>query len=166
MPINCGNRQCGNWDWLARHNCLDWRPDEKCGFELYKPDSGTVHLGKKICRLETKPMSKTVGGIAEGSMVQSEGGGRKADSGKARWDLLPWGEVKEVVEVLTFGARKYDDNNWKKVTEKFRYVGAAMRHFTAYLMGEKKDPETGLSHLAHCVCCLLFLMWHEKQEEV
>ncbi len=91
--------------------------------------------------------------------------GVKYDAGKPRWGLLPFREVKEVVEILTFGAQKYSEDNWKKVTPKERYVDAAFRHFTSWVQGEKKDMESGKSHLAHAVCCLLFLMWFDNEEE-
>lgn len=91
--------------------------------------------------------------------------GRKFDGGKPRWELLPWKEVEEVVEILTFGSSKYEDNNWQKVMPRSRYVGAGMRHFTAWIKGEKIDPESGKSHLAHCICCLLFLMWADKNDK-
>ena len=38
--------------------------------------------------------------------------GLKLDFDKLRWDLLPIECVEEIVRVLTFGAKKYDDNNW------------------------------------------------------
>lgn len=90
--------------------------------------------------------------------------GSKFDQGKPRWGLLPWTELETVVEVLTMGAEKYSDDNWKHV-EPFesRYRDALMRHFSAYCKGETKDPESGKSHLAHAVCCALFLMWKENQ---
>jgi len=90
--------------------------------------------------------------------------GRKDDTGKPRWDLLPWAEVEQVVEVLTVGAVKYEDDNWKYVPHpRRRYFAACIRHILAWWHGEKLDPETGLHHLAHAVCCLLFLMWHDNQ---
>jgi hypothetical protein len=85
--------------------------------------------------------------------------GVKYDNDKPRWDLLPMGPVEEVVKVLTYGARKYDDENWRKVdNQRSRYYAAAMRHIVAWWRGEKLDPETGYSHLAHAMCCLIFLM--------
>jgi hypothetical protein len=93
--------------------------------------------------------------------------GRKNDSGKERWDLLPWDQVTDVVGVLTFGAGKYADDNWKVVLEpRKRYSAAALRHITSRLRGERLDPETGRPHLAHAVCCLLFWMWFDAQEGV
>jgi hypothetical protein len=86
--------------------------------------------------------------------------GKKDDAGKPRWDLLPYEAVEQVVQVLTFGAKKYPDpDNWRRVpNHKDRYFAAAMRHLVAWKLGEKVDPETKLPHLAHGVCCMLFLL--------
>lgn len=88
--------------------------------------------------------------------------GIKHDSGKPLWNLLPWKQTEDVVKVLTFGAGKYTSDNWKKVEPyKDRYFSAAMRHITAWKNGERIDPETNLPHLAHVICCLLFIMWKD-----
>jgi hypothetical protein len=85
--------------------------------------------------------------------------GAKADSGKPRYDLLPWAALARVVDVLTFGAKKYGDDNWRTVPNaRARYLAAAFRHFVAYAKGETLDPESGLPHLAHAMCCLLFIL--------
>lgn len=89
--------------------------------------------------------------------------GKKFDNGKPRWGLLPFRELKEVVDILTFGAEKYAENNWQKVRPTSRYIDATFRHFTAWCQGEKKDPESGKSHLAHVVCNILFLMWFDNE---
>ena len=86
--------------------------------------------------------------------------GRKFDQGKPRWSLIPWKPMREIVNVLTFGSLKYDDNNWMKV-EPSRYKDALLRHITSWLEGESNDPESGYHHLAHAGCCLLFLLWFE-----
>jgi dATP/dGTP diphosphohydrolase len=91
--------------------------------------------------------------------------GTKHDEGKDRWDLLPTASVREVVRVLGFGAKKYGDENWRCVEDaRRRYYAAAMRHLTTwYYDQEKNDPESGLSHLAHCICCLMFLEELERE---
>ena len=90
--------------------------------------------------------------------------GRKFDAGKVDYTLVPWDGLEEVVKVLEFGARKYARDNWKHVEGgEQRYQAAALRHLIAYSQGEKVDPETGLSHLAHAGCCLLFLLSLEKR---
>ncbi len=85
--------------------------------------------------------------------------GVKYDNDKPQWSLLPFKALKEVVEVLTYGAKKYAPDNWKRVPDaRRRYIDAGFRHFTAYASGETHDPETGKHHLAHAICCLLYLV--------
>jgi hypothetical protein len=88
--------------------------------------------------------------------------GSKKDHGKDRWDLLPWYAVEQVVKVLSFGAKKYGDENWKKVENlDQRYFAASMRHEIAYKSGQGPDDESGLHHLAHKICCDLFRLQSE-----
>ena len=64
-----------------------------------------------------------------------------------------------VIRVLTYGAAKYERDNWKHVENgETRYLAAALRHLAAYQSGESKDEETGESHLAHAICCLVFML--------
>lgn len=88
--------------------------------------------------------------------------GIKNDIGKLRYSLLPWSALREVVAVLEAGSRKYSDDNWKIVPDApRRYLDAALRHLIAYASGEKQDPETGRSHLAHCAACCLFMIYFD-----
>lgn len=89
--------------------------------------------------------------------------GKKHDSGKLRYSLLPSGTIKQIVEVLEHGAKKYDVNNWQNVSDsRTRYYNALMRHLEAWWNGEKLDPESGCHHLAHAGCCVLFLLWRDN----
>lgn len=98
----------------------------------------------------------------EQDLVRERGEGRKDDAGKPRWELLPWDVVASVVRVFTLGAKTYGDFNWQEVKNaRSRYFGAAMRHLTSWWEGELRDPQTGESHLAHAMCCLLILGWHD-----
>lgn len=90
--------------------------------------------------------------------------GTKLDDGKRRYDLLPWRELGVVVDVVTFGCRKYGPKNWQAVENGGeRFVAAAMRHVAAHAEGERTDSETGLPHLAHAACSLLFAMWFDGE---
>ena len=83
--------------------------------------------------------------------------GIKYDSAKPRMNLLPPKAIMEVAKVLTFGAEKYDAENWRKLDDlQNRYTAGALRHIFAHMDGEKDDPESNISHLAHALCCLLF----------
>lgn len=63
----------------------------------------------------------------------------------------------EIAEVLTFGARKYKPNNWRKCVDTGRYLAAALRHLDAIERGEEVDPESGLKHRAHLATNVMFL---------
>lgn len=90
--------------------------------------------------------------------------GQKFDSGKPDYSLLPWDAVEDVVRVLDFGAKKYTRDNWRLVEDhKNRYLAAAFRHLSSYAQGEEVDSETGISHLAHASCCILFLLAKDKE---
>ena len=92
--------------------------------------------------------------------------GKKFDSKKPRAELLPPRALLEVASVLGFGAEKYSENNWEKLENlESRYTGAALRHILALMSGEKLDPETGMPHEAHAVCCLLFILEDKIKNE-
>ena len=91
--------------------------------------------------------------------------GIKYDSTKPKMNLLPPKAIMEIAKVLTFGAEKYDAENWRKLDDlQNRYTAGALRHIFAHMDGEELDPETNLSHLAHAMCCLLFKLEIELEE--
>jgi len=90
--------------------------------------------------------------------------GVKYDENKPRYDLIPHAALREVADVLTMGAAKYSDDNWKRVDGlRQRYTAALMRHTEAWRSGERIDPESGRSHLAHVICNAMFLMWADEE---
>lgn len=92
--------------------------------------------------------------------------GVKYDSDKIEYSLLPKGVLNSVIKVLGFGSKKYSKDNWMKVDNpKERYYNAAQRHINQWWEGEKYDSETGENHLAHAMCCLMFLLWFDNQED-
>lgn len=89
--------------------------------------------------------------------------GEKFDDGKVRWDLINLKVIEPFAKVLTFGAKKYEDDNWKKVDNaKKRYFAALLRHISAWQNGEITDPESNISHLAHAMCNIYFLMYFDE----
>lgn len=89
--------------------------------------------------------------------------GVKKDDGKPRWELLPYDAVEGAVKILTFGAVKYSARNWENGIMFGRVFGAIMRHLWKWWQGENLDLETGMSHLDHALCELLFLIAYEKR---
>lgn len=103
---------------------------------------------------------------------KEESEGRKDDLNKRRYSLLPANTVNQVVDVLEYGASdKYEVDNWQKIPDaRTRFYNAAMRHIDAWWNGEILDLDKGetkgsqLPHLAHAICCLLFLMWFDNKD--
>lgn len=85
----------------------------------------------------------------------------KNDTGKLRWSLLPVDALQAIIKVLMFGAKKYTPNNWLIGTEWSRPYDALLRHITAWWDREESDPESGMSHLWHAGCCVIFLISYE-----
>jgi hypothetical protein len=78
--------------------------------------------------------------------------------------------ITEVARVLQYGAfeaprpdgsKGYGEDNWQGVENALdRYYAATLRHLAA---GAGVDEQSGLSHLAHALTCVLFLIWFESE---
>jgi Domain of unknown function (DUF5664) len=85
---------------------------------------------------------------------------------KERYDLVPPQSLKEIVKVLTHGAKKYGDYNWSHITNwEPRYTGALLRHIEAWRSGVKYDQETGIHHLAHAATNAIFLLFLDTKND-
>jgi hypothetical protein len=87
--------------------------------------------------------------------------GKKFDAGKPMVSLVPSQPVIEIAKVMTFGAKKYAAHNWRNGLNWSRVADATLRHFLAWKEGEDFDPESGLLHLAHAGCNLMFLLEYQ-----
>lgn len=86
---------------------------------------------------------------------------RKDDSGKPEFELLPFELLSGVNKILQYGRDKYGIENWKKDGFQLsRAYNALFRHMIAFWNGEDIDKESGLSHLDHAMCNLLFMKYH------
>jgi len=86
----------------------------------------------------------------------------KFDGGKPPIDLVDQELILEVAKVLDFGAKKYEAHNWKIGIPISRYYSAMQRHMLSWNNGEDLDPESGLNHLSHAACNLMFMLYHTK----
>ncbi len=102
-------------------------------------------------------------GSLDAGQLRSIDPGRKDDAGKPRYDLFPVEAEAAIVDVLTFGAKEYGDDNWRGVENPSqRYYAAAKRHLAEWRRGHVLDPKSGLPHLAHAIASLVFLLELEK----
>jgi hypothetical protein len=86
----------------------------------------------------------------------------KHDTAKPRLSLVPPHSLNAVIDVMEYGATKYEAHNWKGGMEYSRCFNSAFRHMWAWWRGEYSDPESGLPHLAHAICGLMFLLDWQK----
>lgn len=88
---------------------------------------------------------------------------QKFDQRKPRMELIDPESLEELAKVLSYGAEKYEDENWRLGVNdpkgEKRVIGALMRHLTAHQKGELFDPETKLLHVSHLFCNAMFLVW-------
>lgn len=119
---------------------------QECGTKAAVPCAECGALPDEVCR--------TPGGtqlpIKHGEIFV------KHDDTKPRFSLLPQKPLEGAIAVLEYGAKKYSPDNWSKCKDPLRYYDAMMRHVLAYRRGETHDKESGLPHLDHALCCLLF----------
>lgn len=85
--------------------------------------------------------------------------GMRFNQGKLRWGLVHFKSIEPLVRVLEFGARKYDDHNWKKGLNKREILESMQRHIAALMDGEINDPESGLPHIGHIMCNAMFYQY-------
>lgn len=91
----------------------------------------------------------------------------KFDAGKPDWSLVPFEALEGMAQVLTFGSQKYAAWNWTEGAgfKWTRLVSSCLRHLFAFARGEDNDPESGLSHISHAQCNLLFLAYYIRNKD-
>lgn len=90
----------------------------------------------------------------------------KFDQGKLPIGLVDPQFIKDVAEILQFGAEKYAPESWKNVENgENRYYDALQRHLLEYKLGIPNDLDSGKSHLKHAACNIMFLLYFERERQ-
>ena len=85
------------------------------------------------------------------------------NKGKNRLELIDAWVMERVGEVLTFGAEKYDPQNWRKGLSMIETLGSLKRHLSAFEKGSQDyDNETGLHHLSHVIVNAMMALYNAK----
>lgn len=77
-------------------------------------------------------------------------------------NLMPPQFIEGVAEVLKHGAKHYAPNQWMNGMSWETVAGGIERHISAFRRGEEFDTGekgSGLPHLWHAACGLMFLSW-------
>lgn len=167
----CFDTTCRDCVYSRYHYKL--KPIEKSGYDscrgtirhidLYEAyDLSPIKLFED--KVDDKPETDT-------GIVHYENGGMKEVSKdgevKTMFQLFDPNFYEGVCKILTHGAIKYSADNWQKVPRE-EYERAVESHYTEYKKGNKLDggeKGSGLSHLYHVACNLMFLDWFDRQEE-
>lgn len=117
--------------------------------------------------------------------------GLRYNHGRLKWSLVDFDAFEPMVKVLMYGAHKYTifegedgkqikgvdipmeeasklkvlysgTNNWKKGLKVTEVMESLQRHINALMRGEDNDPESGLPHIGHMQCNVMFLAYMLK----
>lgn len=87
---------------------------------------------------------------------------KRFNAGKNRLDLVPASMIEEVGKILTFGADKYGDNNWKKGMKWTKCIASLKRHLLEFEKGVDFDEESQELHISHILTNAAFLLEYYK----
>ena len=91
--------------------------------------------------------------------------GLRYNTGKRRWSLVHYKSLEPMVQVLEFGASKYDDHNWKKGMPPKEVLECLQRHLAELMDGEVNDKESGLPHIGNIMCNAMFYSFFTETQE-
>lgn len=119
---------------------------------------------------------------------------KRNNKGKRKWSLVDFKALEPMIQVLEYGRDKYSEfknpetgevfegkdlsqdqreqwervydaaDNWKKGFNGFENMESAIRHLVEYMSGTKDDDESGLPHLGHLMCCIMFEIYHNVEK--
>jgi len=72
--------------------------------------------------------------------------------------------INAMIKIMGLGLSKYEHETWKN-RPKSKLKDAIYRHYSEYLLGNKIDDESGISHLAHIACNCMILYYLEQQTD-
>lgn len=86
------------------------------------------------------------------------------NKGKPKWGLVHYKSLIPMINVLEFGAKKYEEWNWMKPMPTREILESMQRHLAALMDGEEVDSESGISHMGHIQCNAMFYNYQKDRE--
>ena len=87
----------------------------------------------------------------------------KQKIGKLNHFLVPVEVEEGIAEVYEYGAKKYNEDNYRMGFPSSYYYSAIRRHLSEVMKGKDLDPESDIHHLFHIAANCL--MWWTNLEE-
>lgn len=105
---------------------------------------------------------------AEQKMPSHSTGALREKLNTVRYDYMPALEVNEAYgRVATFGAKKYETDNWTKGLPFSQITCSLSRHIWKFMWGETHDADSGLLHTDHILWNAVALVYFmEKKPEM
>jgi hypothetical protein len=91
-------------------------------------------------------------------IITNDRGGSQSNIG-VRYDLIPGSAIREIALILSAGAVKYGDDNWKLIPVR-DHINHAINHLFLWLDGDRAE-----NHLGNAACRCLFAVWAAKYSE-
>ena len=86
--------------------------------------------------------------------------GTKHDADKPNLALIPLEAMWELGASLTYGAKKYESDNFRKGLSTRRQLAAALRHIYQALDVEDIDQESGCKHLGNAMASISMALFN------
>ena len=90
--------------------------------------------------------------MKDGEKVVNQSGGSQSFV-SARFDCIPPVVLRLLAQCLGFGARRYGDENWKKIPIE-DHLNHAMNHINEWRAGDRSEP-----HLVNAMARITFAFW-------
>jgi len=90
------------------------------------------------------------------------GDAKRYNEGKNRLGLIPPFPLEEIGKVFTYGANKYEPNNYLKGMSWSKCLDSLERHLNAYKQGVDYDEESLCLHMAHIAVNSMFILQYYK----
>lgn len=141
-------------EWLEDMSLIDKKKEQEQAHQISIAEMPPQSHGKEM---EEK-------WAAEKAKATTEKGAMRFNAGKEKWGLVNFEALKPMVQVLMYGAKKYEPRNWEKGLSKEEILESMLRHVFELLKGNLIDEESGLPHIGHIQCNALFYSYFTTVE--